>query len=834
MRDGSHAPDAEEPAKPLTAEERGQLQKEAAELDKTALRLYRDGQYAAVTDVLEKSLAIQRKLYPTDKYPKGRPEVAASLSTLAYLYQLRGEYDKAEAHFREALGMRERLFPAGHPDLATNLNNLGFLLDIRGEYAQAEPYYREALAMRRRLYPADKYPNGQADLALSILNLGYVLDERGEYAQAEPLYREALAMRRRLYPTDKYPNGRPELAASLGNLAALLQSRGESGKAEALCREALDMCRRLYPTDKYPNGYPQLAASLDNMGYLSKVEGEYDKAAKYYGEALAMYRRLYPTHKYPDGRPELAATLSNLGGLMETLSEYDKAERFYQDALAMRQRLYPADKYPDGHADLAASLNNLGVLRRDRGEYSDAETYFRDALKMRRRLYPADKYPDGHPDLAQSLNNLGELLVVEEKYDKAAEILGKGLTMYDRLMAAFAASAAEAEAINLAASRPRIHSGYLAATAHTKESPADCYALLWRGKGGLARTQEQRRRLLRAASTADADTRRKVQTLLETRQDLARLILAPPGRAGAADRAALLQELTDQKERLEKELAGVLPASERATAPYTDLANHLSDKTAFIDCYRYWNWNPKTRQWDELHYTAFVLRKNQPVRRVELAQGAAIESDLKQWRQDIDKNFASDAASRLRKNLWAPIAQRSATTYRPSISARTVRSMPCRGPALPADRPGHVLLEDTAFAVVPSGPFLLNQLARPLRPVHDGGELLVVGGVAYDRAGVPTDKAGKPWPPLPATDKERGAVVAQAGKLPRSAVVQWSGSQADVSRVLTELPKVRWRTWPRTASSPPREARNVNISSVPTTSCTASAWSGAARRRVIR
>ena len=106
---------ADAPAKPLTAEERGKLQKEATELDKTALRLYRDGQYGAVTDVLEKSLAIQRKLYPTDLYPKGRPEVAASLSTLAYLYQLRGEYDKAEASYREALQMRPRFIPATIP-----------------------------------------------------------------------------------------------------------------------------------------------------------------------------------------------------------------------------------------------------------------------------------------------------------------------------------------------------------------------------------------------------------------------------------------------------------------------------------------------------------------------------------------------------------------------------------------------------------------------------------------------------------------------------------------------------------------------------------------------
>ena len=434
----------------------------------------------------------------------------------------------------------------------------------------------------------------------------------------------------------------------------------------------MEMCRRLYPADKYPNGHPQLAASLNNLGFLAKAKGDYDKAAGYYADALDMYRRLYPTSKYPGGRPEVADCLSNLGGLMQKVPIMTKRSGSTRTPWRCADASTPPTNTPTAKPTwppvsitwerCCATAASTATRRRTSAMRS----------RCRRRLYPADKYPNGHPDLAQSLNNLGELLVVQGKYDKAAEVLAKALTMYDRLMAAFATSAAEAEAINLAASRPQIHSGYLAATAHTKESPAECYALLWRGKGGLARTQEQRRRLLRAASAADPATRRKAQTLIETRQDLARLTGTPRPRR-AADRAALLQELTDQKERLEKELAGVLPASERATAPYTDLADHLPDKTAFIDCYRYWDWNPKTRQWGDLHYTAFVLRKNQPVRRVELDQGAAIESDLKQWRQDIDKNFASDAAGRMRKNLWAPIAKVSATTYRPSTFALTAR-----------------------------------------------------------------------------------------------------------------------------------------------------------------
>src|SRR5204863_144023 len=59
----------------------------------------------------------------------------------------------------------------------------------------------------------------------------------------------------------------------------------------------------------------------------------------------------------------------------------------------------------------------------------------------------------------------------------------------------------------------------------------------------------------------------------------------------------------------------------------------------------------------DLRYAAFVLRKGRPVRRVELGDGAALERNMTEWRQDIGKGAASDAVARLRRGLWEPIAQ---------------------------------------------------------------------------------------------------------------------------------------------------------------------------------
>ena len=455
----------------------------------------------------------------------------------------------------------------------------------------------------------------------------------------------------------------------------------------------------------------------------------------------------------------------------------------------MRKKLYPADKYPNGHPNLARSLNNMGFLLEDQGDYGRTKPFYRDALVMLKKLYPADKYPNGHPDLASSFSNLGGLLLKRGEYGRAANALAKGAAMRDRWTATFAETGAEAEALNLAASQPRIRIGFLASTLHTaRTDPSEQYPVLWQNKSALARGLQRRRRLLRVAADADEATRREVQACIGARQDIARLILAPP-RPGDGNRAQLVQDLTDKKERLEKELAALLPASDRAKLPFTELANRLPEGAAFIDLYRYADWDNKTRKWDDGHYAAFVLRKGKPIRRVELADASAIDKDLAEWRNDIVKDLRSDAAERLRKAVWEPIAavlgECVDTIY--VCPDGPLSALPWS--ALPGERPSSVLLEDYAFAVVPGGPSLLDQLTEPAPARRGPGVLVAVGGVSYDRDG----KIIKPWKPLPATEKERIAVVAEAGKLSHPPeIVERSGAEADVPRLLADLPKAQW------------------------------------------
>jgi CHAT domain-containing protein len=541
---------------------------------------------------------------------------------------------------------------------------------------------------------------------------------------------------------------------------------------------------------------------------LLKAQGEYGQALTYLRKALAMREQLYPKARYPRGHPLLALSLNNLGALLKAQGEYGQAQTYYRQALAMYEQLYPKARYPRGHPLLALSLNNLGSLLQDQGKYSQAQSYFRKALAMRAKLYPPARYPQGHPELAASLNNLGLLLWARGQGAAAERRLRQSFTMYQDLARAFADTAAEAQALNFLASLPLARDFYLTFTAGRPTSLVPrSYALLWRGKAALTRVLEGRHRLLRAAGPA---SRRQVQDLVAVRKQLAALLLAPAD-GKDQDRPQRLRRLTRRKEELEKELAHSLPAlahrQELATAAPAALSRALPRRAAFIDLLRYRTWEAKKFRWGQIHYVAFVLVRGRSVRRVELGLAAPIEKALGRWRQDIARARRSLAAVQLRRRLWRPLAKQlpkgTDTVY---LSPDGVLSA-VPWAALPGRRKGTVLLEKYAVALVPHGPFLLEQLRHPA-PQKKAGVLLALGGVRYDRDPRPPRQAIKdlpalrsprrggkagPWPYLPGTAHELDQLADLAGRRrPPPRVLRLSGTRASAAEVLAHLPQARW------------------------------------------
>jgi CHAT domain-containing protein len=72
---------------------------------------------------------------------KEHPDYAASLNNLAILYNVKGDYDKAEPLYLEAKSIREKVLGKEHPDYATYLYNLASLYGDKGEHIKSVSYF---------------------------------------------------------------------------------------------------------------------------------------------------------------------------------------------------------------------------------------------------------------------------------------------------------------------------------------------------------------------------------------------------------------------------------------------------------------------------------------------------------------------------------------------------------------------------------------------------------------------------------------------------------------------------------------------------------------------
>jgi tetratricopeptide (TPR) repeat protein len=188
------------------------------------------------------------------------PDRADALNNLAGLYQKQKKNTEAEALYKQAIAIGEKIFGPDDRSQANRLNNLGSLYRRMHRYADAEQLYIRAIAIgKQTLGPDDpqqaaRYNNlgelylgwghfDEADVPLQLSidmyttghdnsnliaplsNLGQLRWAKHRYVEAEALYKRAIAI------GEKAGGQRSDLATTRINYAQLLQSQGRDPEA---------------------------------------------------------------------------------------------------------------------------------------------------------------------------------------------------------------------------------------------------------------------------------------------------------------------------------------------------------------------------------------------------------------------------------------------------------------------------------------------------------------------------------------------------------------------------------------------------------------------------
>jgi CHAT domain-containing protein/tetratricopeptide (TPR) repeat protein len=490
----------------------------------------------------------------------------------------------------------------------------------------------------------------------------------------------------------------------------------------------------------------------------------------------------------------------------------------------MYRALYPKEKYPHGHPELAGSLNNLGELLQAQGDYGGAREYLQRKLEMTQALYPKERYPQGHPQLAQSLNNLGVLLMEDGQLASAVPLLQRAMDMYQDGAELFQVVVSEAESYDHLATLPKTINLLLSASCRLPDQAEATYTRVWRNKAAVGRAIQRRQAALALSAGSDAAVRQKLEAWLNIRRQLARLLLATADGRNDPGRVQRVQQLTAEKERLERTLAQALPEFARQQAlthsPHTRLIELLPDGTVVLDLVGFSRFEPdpqvkgkRGERWTR-SYAGFVLAKGQPVREVDLGPSQPIDEAVSAWWLAIVQRQASPAAEVIRRRVWDLLAQHFPPGTTTVLIAPDGLLTAVPWAAVPGGRPGTILLEQYAVATVPHAPFVLDRLTAPARSQGEGDLVLAIGGVDYDGAPGPlprgdpaartellalrraeTERGRGPgddhdgWKRLPGTAREVEALAKLAG--PRS-LLTLQGTEASTARLLRELPRARW------------------------------------------
>ena len=745
----------------------------ATSLNALAL-LYKDqGKYKKAETYFLQALEMRKRLLGEE-----HPDVAQSLNNLAGLYHSQGSYKEAETYFLQALEMRKRLLGEEHPNIAASFNNLAALYESQGRYEEAEDYYLQSLEMLKRLL-GEEHPS----VAASLHNLAGLYKNQGSYKEAETYFLQALEMLKRLLGEEH-----SSVAKSLSNLALLYHSQGRYSEAETYYLQSLEMLRNLLGEE-----HPSVAKSLSNLALLYYSQGRYKEAETYYLQSLEMKKRLLG-----EEHPSVALALNNLAALYHSQGRYKEAETYYLQSLEMRKRLLGEE-----HPDVAQSLNNLAALYSAQGKYSEAETSYLQALEMRKRLLGEE-----HPSVATSLNNLAVLYKNQGRYSEAETSYLQALEIDKRILGEEHPSVATGLS-NLAGLYWAQEKTSLAITLYTQSLEIGESNLIYNLFAGFERQKrnylnkiardahmnlslhlnsapnnpqaanlafntvlQRKGRVLNFFSNSLQILRQRLETkdqkllgeLTITYSQLANLIYNRPEKLPLEQYKVQVALLEEKVKKLERELSNLSQEfrQEFQTPNITSVQKLIPAETALLEFVKYRPYNPKTNEYSQPHYAAYILTPKGEPQGIDLGETTTIEQAVKLFRYSLadaetPEEQLQETARKLDQLVMEPVRQVLGNSKQLLVSPQAALNL-IPFEAL-VDEQGQYLVENYSFTYLTSG----RDLLKLSEPTPNEQPSLVVANPNFE---VPGQLASLPQPNQESSLVVKPEVPGQLASLP--------------------------------------------------------------------
>jgi serine/threonine-protein kinase len=197
------------------------------------------------------------------------------LSSISLAAEMTGDLQRADAAYREAIAVAERLYVRPHPDTAWAVGAYGSFLVAKARYDEADPYVVRALAMRRGLF-GDAHP----DTLNALAAMGRLRSGQLRRDEARTVFEEGVGICEREHIRH---NVCPRL---IGSLSQILAAQGDLDGARAKAEQSIAMQRELSG-----EGSPQLIGPLGFLARTQVKQARYAEALATTAELLAIAER---------------------------------------------------------------------------------------------------------------------------------------------------------------------------------------------------------------------------------------------------------------------------------------------------------------------------------------------------------------------------------------------------------------------------------------------------------------------------------------------------------------------------------------------------------------
>ncbi|UCF37792.1 MAG: serine/threonine protein kinase, partial [Acidobacteriota bacterium] len=181
--------------------------------------------------MLEQGLAIRREILDEDD-----PLTLSTMSSLAGLYSMSGEYDRAEEAYLKVLEARRRVFGEAHQDTLATSYNLALNSVRQGQLAMAEELLEGTKDLQARTL-GEEHP----DTLASAFLLATVFAASGQYERAAPILRRVWDIQCELLGRDH-----PDTLYTQARLVEVLTALGSTQTAEQLCQDCVERMVRVF------------------------------------------------------------------------------------------------------------------------------------------------------------------------------------------------------------------------------------------------------------------------------------------------------------------------------------------------------------------------------------------------------------------------------------------------------------------------------------------------------------------------------------------------------------------------------------------------------------